>query len=326
MISALLALFALQGQAPEVSTDGVNHSWQPLAPIRVQRMESGTARIGDFVYVVGGLTAPDTFRATRLVEVYDIQRDQWSFVTSAPLRLHHVPAAAWETNLYVVGGWTGFHDARRRTFIYDTLNDAWSQGQLMPQKRAGHAMVAYQGKLYVFGGVDDYDNPQRSTFIYDIQADQWTQGLDMFTPRDHVSAVLVGDFIYVLGGRVWGNNRAANERFDPATGQWASMAPMPTPRSATVTAAVGNKIYVAGGELPDLHDEVEVYDATTNTWETQDPMPIPRHGTQAVTLGNRILIPGGAPIFGLGPSRHVDQFVPERSPANARPAGEGATR
>jgi N-acetylneuraminic acid mutarotase len=51
------------------------------------------------------------------------------------------------------------------------------------------------------------------------------------TPRDHLAAAVVGNRIYVIGGRVDGSyahNLDVNEAYDPATNRWQARAPMPT--------------------------------------------------------------------------------------------------
>ena len=48
----------------------------------------------------------------------------------------------------------------------------------------------------------------------------------MPTTREHLTATVAGDFIYVIGGRVGASNDR-NDRYDPAGDQWQTMTPMP---------------------------------------------------------------------------------------------------
>ena len=58
--------------------------WENLARMNIARQEIDAARVGDFIYVTGGLIAdpgPDT---TDTGEVYDIVNDAWSMIAPMP--------------------------------------------------------------------------------------------------------------------------------------------------------------------------------------------------------------------------------------------------
>ena len=132
----------------------------------------------------------------------------------------------------------------------------------------------------------------------------------MTVAREHLNAVVVDDFVYVIGGRSGISVTNVNERYDPATNTWTTMAAMPTPRSAMAACEFEGRIIVAGGELPQLFAVNEIYNPVTNQWTCQEDMAIPRHGVAAVTLDDRILVPAGGVIQGLDPTTEVDSFIP----------------
>ncbi|MBI1850161.1 MAG: hypothetical protein HYR85_07435 [Planctomycetes bacterium] len=159
----------------------------------------------------------------------------------------------------------------------------------------------------MFGGTGPLGN-SATTFVYDPTADRWTRGSDMPTARNHLVAVDLGSFIYVLGGRP--PITAANERYDPARDEWSTMAPMPTARSAMAVAAVDHRLIVSGGEAPVLHSVTEIYDVDTNSWACAAPMAIPRHAVGAASLGDRMLAAAGGTAQGFAPTAAVDSFIP----------------
>ena len=297
--------------SPIVADEG--GTWVELAPMNRPRQETGAARIGDRVFVVGGLIGFGTARDS--VEVYDIATDRWSFAAPMPAPRDHMGVAALGGKLYVSGGYTGSFDARDELFLYDPATDSWTEGARLPEARGAHWMVAHGDRLYLFGGVDLNDEARDETFLYDPATDTWSRGTDMPTPREHLNAVVAGEFIHVLGGRA-GRAFDVHERYDPATDTWASLAPMPTARSAMAAAAVGNKIYAMGGEIPRLFAVNEVYDVATDSWDTATPMPLPRHGVAAVALEDRILVPGGGTVQGLAPTVRMDAFIPQDTTAS----------
>ena len=300
--------------APSITQADGGGTWVPHAPLNEARQEVGAARIGDKVYVVGGLqTGP--FRASRTVEVYDIPSDSWSFIADMPARLDHMGVAAVGSELFVIGGFSADFSPRDETYVYDTLSGGWSSVAPLPERRGACWAVEHAGSIYVFGG-DGPSGATDSTFIYDPAADAWTTGASMPTRREHLNAVSLGPYIYVIGGRR-SAAFAVNERYDPVADQWTSMTPMPTARSAMALAAFGGRIYAMGGEIPMLFDVNEVYDPLTDTWTNGPVMPIPRHGIAAVPLDDRIFTPAGGTIQGLQPTNEADSFVPDPCPGVA---------
>lgn len=296
--------FLIASNAAHADTGG---EWVRHASMQLPRQECGAARIGDTVYVVGGLIVG--FSATDTAEAYDIASDTWSSIAPMPASRDHLAVAAVEGMLYVIGGFAADFLAKRDVFVYDPAANKWSQKADLPEARGASWAVAHDGRIYVFGGVDPARIARRTTFIYDPAADEWTRGADMPTAREHLTAARVGDFIYVIGGRRGGSFNL-NERYDTANNQWRTMAPMPTARSAMVVASFGRRIVVAGGEVPRLFEVNEVYDVVSDTWDCDLDMAIPRHGLAAVTLEDRILAPAGGLVQGLAPTALVDSFIP----------------
>lgn len=308
--SAIVVLAALVATAAPAEAAG--GQWLGRAALTTARQEVSAARLGDRVYVVGGLAGPP-LTALASMEVYDVLLDTWSAGAPLPVARDHMGVAALDGEIYVVGGFAGDFAARSETFIYDPGLNAWRAGVALPAPRGGLWMVAYGGRLYAFGGVDAADQATRSVFVYDPVAASWSMGADMPTAREHLNAVVAGSFLYVLGGR-GGSATAANERYDPATDTWTVLAPMPTARSAAAAAALGGRIWVAGGEVPQLFAVNEVYDVASDQWCRDTPMALPRHGVAAVALDDRILVPAGGVVQGLQATAAVDVFVPGDEP------------
>lgn len=311
----ILLIAGCEAQTARADVDG---SWEPLSSMNLARQEVGAARIGDKVYVVGGLDGGFLFRATDTVEVYDIANDEWSFVAPLPEARHHSAVAAHGGLLYVIGGNpTGSFQARSEVFVYDPQQDSWSSAEPLPGARSACWGVTLNDRIYVFGGENDAGDVQASTLIFDPVADEWSIGADMPTARGHLTASVAGDLIFVIGGRNGnsqnpGGTLDVNEAYDPVSDQWQTLAPMPTARSAPAQATFDGKIYVAGGEIPQLFAVHEVYDVATDTWDGAPSMPIPRHGVAAVALDDRILLPAGGVVQGVLPTAMVDSFVPGR--------------
>ena len=131
--------------------------WTALRPAPLERTEVGAARIGRFVYVVGGFERQSR-GTTAAVERYDIERDVWTRVRDMPVGLNHTTAAAYRGDLYVVGGYasaTGLDEEVASLFRYDPGRNRWSRLRGSPSRRAAHAVGVIGHRLYVAGGARD---------------------------------------------------------------------------------------------------------------------------------------------------------------------------
>lgn len=96
------AALVVAATAPE---EARTDRWTALAPAPLERTEVAAARIGRFIYVVGGFER-GSGRSTGAVERYDIRRNRWRRLRSMPLSLDHATAAPYRGRLYVHGGYT----------------------------------------------------------------------------------------------------------------------------------------------------------------------------------------------------------------------------
>lgn len=284
--------------------------WQPETPLQTPRQETGAARIGNHVYVAGGLLTGPAISATASVERYDVTTGTWTFVAPLPAPRDHHGMCAQNGLVYAIGGYAGDFAAKSEVWSYSPAANAWTPRAPLPEARGGCWAVAHGSRIYVFGGVSSAGAVVATTFVYDPVTNTWSSGLDMPTAREHLNAEPLGAFIHVIGGRGPGGSTTANERYDPLADQWLPLAPMPTARSASATAVLDGLIFVMGGEVPVLSAKNEVYDPFLNSWSAQEEMVLPRHGIAAVALDDRIFLPAGGVVQGLQPTSQADSFRP----------------
>lgn len=131
-----------------------------------------------------------------------------------------------------------------------------------PPPRTNHTVVTYQDKLYLFGGTDGklwYSD----TWVYDPLVNTWTSlECTGFVPApcEGHSATIIGDIMYVFGGRsAGGKDLGTLSALKISARKWFSfqnMGPAPSPRSGhSMTAFGGHKILIMGGESPELDPE-----------------------------------------------------------------------
>jgi len=317
---ALLAgAVALLATAPVVAllvlpADGADRAhadrWSALRPAALERTEVAAARVGRFVYVVGGFesTSGHTVAA---VERYDIRRDRWRRMRDMPLALNHPTAVARRGRVYVHGGYrgeAGLSEPTGALLRYDPRSGRWRRLPSSPTPRAAHAAAVVGDRLHVAGGAND-SGSLRSHEVYDFRRDRWRIAPGFPGPaRNHTTGVASGGRFYVLAGRDAGNLADA-ERYDPRRRDWETLPPLRTPRAGIASVRLrGGRIVVFGGERLEPGGttiaEVELYDPRRRRWQSLPDMRTPRHGLGAAALGRRVfaLQGGTSPGFSFSPA------------------------
>lgn len=118
--------------------------------------------------------------------------------------------------------------------------------------------------------------------------------------RGEVSAALVGDAIYVVGGfDTTAHTTALVERLDLKTGRWTASRPLPQPLNHMNAVGYGGKLYVVGGySQPGDTSAGAVrnfwsFDPATGRWSAMPPAPLPRAAAGAAVMGHSLYVAGG---------------------------------
>jgi N-acetylneuraminic acid mutarotase len=291
--------------ARPVATD----RWTALRPAQLERTEVGAARIGRFVYVVGGFQRRDS-STSAAVERYDIERDRWRRVRDMPVGLNHTQAVAYRGDLYVMGGYassTGLDQEVDTLYRYDPQRDRWTRLPDAPSTRAAHAMGVIGHRLYVAGGARG-GQPLGTLEIYDFRRRRWSRGPDMEFAREHLAGTVAGRFFYVLAGRAAGQgNFKVAERYDPRERRWQRLPDMEKPRGGIAAARVGKRVVVFGGEEDaGTIREVELYSPARRRWSRLPDLATPRHGLGGVSRRGRVYAIEGGPTPGFDFSNAIE--------------------
>jgi N-acetylneuraminic acid mutarotase len=177
-----------------------------------------------------------------------------------------------------------------------------------------HSMAgAVNGRLYVIGGQTDSGNTSfvNSVFEYDPLTTNWVSKAPMPTARSAGSAAVIGDLIYVAGGRPpRGQDFAV---YNARSNSWQTLTNMPIARNHLAAVAIDGKVYAAGGRLgagftSEMTDLLEVYDPATGIWSTRARLPIPRGGVNGIAANGCFFVFGGEGPDGV--FNDMDMYVP----------------
>ena len=247
----------------------------------------------------------------------------WSRGSPMPTPREGAFGAVLGGQLYVAGGNAGLFQGDSSVLErYDPATDTWTSHSPMRSTRAEGVAVVAGGKLFAIGGRGrdasecpgantETNAPCTSVEAYDPTTDAWTPVVPLPKPLAGLGAAVVGDTIYVVGGRSGptpGVGQPSNDvyRLDLSTGQWADgpdivVAGVPYPRmDIQATVATGSQLYVFGGTLgfnEPSEATVLALDTTAGEWSRVADMPTPRRNAIAGACGGGVFVIGG-----LGPN------------------------
>ncbi len=221
----------------------------------------------------------------------------WTSGGKAPIGGTAYHATALQNNrFYIFGGWNGAY-LSGELLIYDFVSARWFLGS-----------SAYNNKLYVYGGFTtneqntgpgQYLNTLR---IYDIASDTWSDGPNFGGPRAFHNAVVLGNRMYVFGGKDSANTYYQNFfAFNFLNNSWetiSSLVPVP-PRIwfSMSTYPATNSIYLFGGSGNDALPRADLwqYNLSSGQWTRGPDAPFgPRYGHGSAVFNNYLFIMYGS--------------------------------
>jgi hypothetical protein len=124
----------------------------------------------------------------------------------------------------------------------------------------------------------------------------WTEGAPMPTPRTEVTAALLDDRIFVIGG-FDEFSRVSNivEVYSITNDTWTEAAPLPVPLHHTAAVSIDDRIYVVGGFMTPWSpsNKLFIYDPLQNEWQEGMPMPTARGALNVNFLNGTLYAIGG---------------------------------
>jgi DNA-binding CsgD family transcriptional regulator len=170
----------------------------------------------------------------------------------------------------------------------------WQTRTPMPVGKAKVALATYENAIYAIGG-EIAQGSTGDTYRYLPEEDVWQKLAPKPHPVSDASAVLLGELIYVPGGRLENGQLTSEvEVFDPRQNTWEEHAPLPTPRSGYALVSFEGRLYLFGGwDGSKAVNTVFEYIPDEDTWRERTPMPTARMFCAATVAGGKIFVIGG---------------------------------
>jgi N-acetylneuraminic acid mutarotase len=176
----------------------------------------------------------------------------------------------------------------------------WRTLAPMPSGRSGFALTSYNSDnnqyFYVIGG-ETNGAVSNQLLRYEPGTNTWTALTSKPTAVSDVQAEVIGNKIYVPGGRLAsGAISDVFESYDPRRDKWTALKPLPGKLSGYALAAFEGKLYLFGGwDGQNYHAEVWQYDPGLDQWSAKSPMQTGRAFADAAVpeRQGRIYVIGG---------------------------------
>eukprot|EP00427_Karlodinium_veneficum_P006652 CAMPEP_0169176086 /NCGR_PEP_ID=MMETSP1015-20121227/65642_1 /TAXON_ID=342587 /ORGANISM="Karlodinium micrum, Strain CCMP2283" /LENGTH=405 /DNA_ID=CAMNT_0009250489 /DNA_START=30 /DNA_END=1247 /DNA_ORIENTATION=+ len=227
-------------------------------------------------------------------------------------------ASLFPAQLYVVGGADDTGSAVRSVDRFDSYTSAWKPVGSLLEARESCAVVVANAVVYAIGGASGIGNFLATVECFNPRTGEWApqnvfQSLDsveryssrtrtwqmmppLRSPRFGAAATILGDCIFLLGGKTGRHCLNVVEAFRLNEGSWEPMPSMLACRYRAAAATACGQVYSVGGcddaWQTGLHS-VECFDPESSSWHIVAPLNTPRWGASAVATSGYIFIIGG---------------------------------
>jgi len=155
-----------------------------------------------------------------------------------------------------------------------------------------HRCTVLEGALYAIGYFESSGNIYR----YDKEMNRWGKMKDTPSIQNNPCLVTNKQHLYIIGGRLGGNNVSTTTRCDLSNNKWEEVADINEARYSAFGAIMNGKVFIAGGKQSwnIILSSCEVYDPSTNEWQLMPSLKVPRFDASMVCCKGRLYVVGGS--------------------------------
>lgn len=277
-----------------------NDSWESKAPMQQARYGLGVAVINNKIFAIGGQTGnPDAgYSLLNINEEYDPKTNQWIFKASMPTPRTHFAIAAFQNNIYCIGGETN-NGVTGVNEVYNPVKNTWETKTSLPNPRYGVEASVVDGQIYLIGGGSNI------TDVYDPATDSWTTKapIPIIPSMDRgwsCALVAIDGKIHVIGASPFSNS---HQIYNPSTNNWSISTQLVigywyADAVATTGENAPKRIYVFGSDSnywtwnsPEF--TTQNYDPKTDSWTVGTSIPSGRLDFGVAMINDAIYVIGG---------------------------------
>ncbi|CAB1314952.1 unnamed protein product [Coregonus sp. 'balchen'] len=220
--------------------------------------------------------------------------------------------------ILVVGGVGEDQHPLKVVEVYNTEEGRWKKRSALREALMGAAVTVKDGRALAVGGMGSDLLPRSILQQYDLRKNVWALLPPMPTPRYDATAHLLGNKIYVAGGRQCKRTLKVFEVFDSETRSWSTLPNMPCKRSyggvfwdSSGRLCLLGGLRKGGGHQSSKFTKNSEYTVAMKTkradfassflrgrmvkrkWERLAPMAMARCSASSIVIRDRLLVVGG---------------------------------
>uniref|UniRef100_A0A3Q3NMH7 Kelch domain containing 8A n=1 Tax=Mastacembelus armatus TaxID=205130 RepID=A0A3Q3NMH7_9TELE len=293
--------------------------WQSLAQLPTGRVYHTLSEVGGQMYMLGGC---DAAGRPCPIACPCLQGDRWINLTPMPTPRAGAAVAVLGKQILVVGGVGEDQNPLKVVEMYNTEEGRWRKRNTLREALMGVSITVKDGRALAVGGMGADLLPRSILQQYDLRKDVWAQLPPMPTPRYDANTHLLGNKLYVAGGRQCKRPVKAFEVYDTETRSWTTLPMMPCKRTyGGVMWDTAGKLCLLGGlrqggghQSSKFTKNVNIFDTNQGAWlksEETVAMKTKRADFAAAFLRGRMIVAGG---LGHEPSAldTVEAFHPQK--------------
>ena len=277
----------------------MNVKWEKGAPAPLDHLGHTSVELNGLVYVGGGYETGG--RNSYMIDSYNPLSNSWGPPIYTPYC--QFAMTTLNNNLIMAGGLDKNYKRTNQILIMNLSNNHFKNYTKMSISRSSTTASGHQGMLIITGGLDEKSKTLSSTELYDSNNGQWYDCSDLPQPHSHLSSVVLGNTLYLLGGnniKGHGSLTVFTSPLDALSNhqlKWNTHQDVPCCHSAPVSVH-GTHLLIVGGYKRIENKNIftsEVYKLSTATqsWQAIGHIPSTRSSSAAVSIANRIIIIGG---------------------------------
>lgn len=230
-------------------------------------------KAGNEFYLLGGYD--DDYSSTVYKRfLSSFESTEWDFHSNLSQTLNKTEPLLINGEKYIVGGFSG--SSVKSIYKYNEADAAWQLVTNIPANKNGAAVECYGDCIYIIGGYGNTVNGSAKEFlntvdIYNISTNQWTSGAEMPTAIERMGSALMGDSIYIFGGRNKNGSVSEVNIYNIRNDAWSSGGYMPAALINMAVGTYGHNIILAGGYNSEGNriNKYYIYDVETNRFVSQ---------------------------------------------------------
>ncbi|TEA37804.1 hypothetical protein DBR06_SOUSAS1410023 [Sousa chinensis] len=200
------------------------NQWRLGQPMLAARYSHRSTAHKNFIFSIGGIG--DGQGVMGSMERYDSICNVWERMASMPLGVLHPAVAVKDQRLYLFGGEDIMQNPVRLIQVYHISRNTWFKMETRMIKNVCAPAVVLGERIVIVGGYT------RRILAYDPQSNKFVKCADMKDRRMHHGATVMGNKLYVTGGRHLTTDcsiedSASFDCYDPETDTWTSQGQLP---------------------------------------------------------------------------------------------------